>query len=1786
MKPKISKFHFDISRGAPHIHSLLWLEDANGVPAPTFWTSSHLKKSNLPEDLIELLRKHAETEGTAPNDAGTEENSPEDELEEKKRKISEVAAKLVFGSIDDAKCRKHHNCEDCEDENGAQNCSDCQLIRERVEKFNQHSCTFTCHKKKKYIIIQEDEGHGRFDKRMNGPKLECQKCRFNVPFFPLDETTFLQGITKDFPEEEVKKRKEDLRKIRKFLLRQTNGRQENSASWAKFKSLSFREFLHEVGMFETEKDPKLYTESEKQIAKARYINALTASIRGTGSVFLKRQPQDCFTNNFNPNLMLLHAANHDIQIVVDQYACAQYICGYLTKQESGMSQLLKNINDNAENLSQMDLINKLSAVLDQHREISIQEAVYRMMGFPMAKSSIKIKYLSTMHPNFRDGLLKNNLEELDDDEPIFHNSPHTYYEHRPIDENYNDPEDYDPVEREKDFWKIITLSEFWSWYEIIYDSTKKKIRPRGSHELLNGLGYIKRRKRQAVLRYYLSYENIEDYCRGLLTLFFPYRNEMEEIHEKDVKKLVIDNEDEIFAIKDQFEAHEIMTEIIKDVQKMYDEETAFEAAEDEDEENLGDTDMFTETTEEQDIQEFEKWARKEAEKNLKNVKEFTNVQDITAFRQSVVGLNIEQRKIFDDIIEREITIGDERKSSHLFISGEAGTGKSYLMRVMMEGTKLLNVKSGSELNKPAIISMAPTATAAFIIGGKTIDSALCFNRNRNYSKLSAAREANLKFMYEDVTTLFCDEVSMVGSTKLTKIHFRMQDLADGDEKYKFMGGRSCVVTGDFFQLPPVKDKYAFENNHLDGRPTCSPSHWDENFSIYYLQEKIRSMQDPTFGEVCDRIAKGCLMADDEAYLRKLVRKTPKENDNEAFKTGKISVIVTNNKKREKINLEKLEKLLPDNDTVFCKSQDQSMNVSNPPELTDDLNYTVTGNLQKSLKLKVGAPIMLTVNHSKPRYREDGVCNGARAYIDSFQLARGSTTEVRYIWVVFKDPKMGQQLKFDNRHLLELHRPNHARAVPLQVCKTKFNVGTGNVSYHRTQFPAILAYAVTSHRSQGDTLEEVIIDYTSEGNEMPYVIAGSFYVAITRATCADNVFLADFQTSYIKCNKQVMSKIEAMRKFRQYIFKKIYLEDEIFISSDKKELKAGYLNINDLTAEYHAEYLNGDKNLQNLDILVIADTRLTEQHSNSVLSEKLDQYSILKRCDAKDSSKHMGLLVLGSKGSRFKSFQMVMSSFREKVGDTTYIQGVHIRFEELELKLAFLYINQKPREDDVQKILQHCHDSSAIFGDLNLDPRNATDKRKLDMICGDDKYLALNDITTDNYRQLDHVIAHKSLKLRIYATSYFNFVSDHKSITMRIGFENNKFTKGFLEKISCNEANNLPPVEEPVEDTPSKSSESLFSKPSTSAGSFYYQAMSTDSSSSDSEREQVTTRSKSQRQRRTNTSSQEKSFETESEPQRGNIIQRRIRNPDASSCWLNCCLQLMLTAMDAFPAAVQFDSQLGYLLTSLQNTDVRVPLDPSEIRVTLTKTYDEEIEDKLENIMNTVDDPEERRRKIRGTERAKLNIGTGQQCVEDFFVVIRECREHWLDIYTFLNYSSQSSVCCHNCGGVSAQEVEEQLYCEVDCPPDNSSLSVKLNKVFNEGEKIHEYRCERGCTGQALQKKTLQDVTATKFLTVFVTRTRRITQRRFEIITADVSVTENITLVDLQNNEGTFEPICVLQHLGQLRGDGSSSGHYIADVRHQGTNKWFTTSDNDIPKPISSSEVSKRGSVILYKNINI
>ena len=201
------------------------------------------------------------------------------------------------------------------------NCDACLNMKNMVKNFQTHNHTFTCQKKNRLITIRSDEGHGKDDGKLNEKEISNYvHCRFNFPHFPLNKTTFILGIPKNFDEHEVKRRKMDLKKIKKYLIRQTftENTQEDRSNINHFENLSFNEFLHEVGMFTADKSLQEYSEREKNDAYERYINALSASIRGTGCVFLRRGTKDVFTNNFNLKLMEIHKANHDIQIVVDQ----------------------------------------------------------------------------------------------------------------------------------------------------------------------------------------------------------------------------------------------------------------------------------------------------------------------------------------------------------------------------------------------------------------------------------------------------------------------------------------------------------------------------------------------------------------------------------------------------------------------------------------------------------------------------------------------------------------------------------------------------------------------------------------------------------------------------------------------------------------------------------------------------------------------------------------------------------------------------------------------------------------------------------------------------------------------------------------------------------------------------------------------------------------------------------------------------------------------------------------------------------------------------------------------------------------------------------------------------------------------------------------------------------------------------------------------------------------------------------------------------------------------------
>ena len=154
----------------------------------------------------------------------------------------------------------------------------------------------------------------------------------------------------------------------------------------------------------------------------------------------------------------------------------------------------------------------------------------------------------------------------------------------------------------------------------------------------------------AVLRYYLNYTNDEDLARGLLVLFLPFQDEMKEIHTQDVKALLSKFEDLIEKKRSMFEKYKLMTDLISTINA---EEQDKKREDDDTEEE--DEDVELETTSAMDIEEFNKWARNQAEKDLSSFKNLINVADLTELRTKISSLNQQQRRLFDDFTERCIS---------------------------------------------------------------------------------------------------------------------------------------------------------------------------------------------------------------------------------------------------------------------------------------------------------------------------------------------------------------------------------------------------------------------------------------------------------------------------------------------------------------------------------------------------------------------------------------------------------------------------------------------------------------------------------------------------------------------------------------------------------------------------------------------------------------------------------------------------------------------------------------------------------------------------------------------------------------------------------------------------------------------------------------------------------------------------------------------------------------------------------------------------------------------------
>uniref|UniRef100_A0A1X7UUS6 ATP-dependent DNA helicase n=1 Tax=Amphimedon queenslandica TaxID=400682 RepID=A0A1X7UUS6_AMPQE len=214
------------------------------------------------------------------------------------------------------------------------------------------------------------------------------------------------------------------------------------------------------------------------------------------------------------------------------------------------------------------------------------------------------------------------------------------------------------------------------------------------------------------------------------------------------------------------------------------------------------------------------------------------------FEATITSLNDSQRVPYEKVLEYSRAVHDFQMRTResmpspfcTFITGGAGTGKSHVISVIKKHLERAYIGAGN-----ACILMAPTGVAAFNIGGLTIHQALSLSvehgNSTGYRKLGAERLMELRQSWKYVNTIIIDEISMVSYLTMSFIHQRLTEIKGTDDSEVLFGGLNVIAVGHFFQLPPVRDKFVFQDGR--GYNPGSTHLWRDEFKLIELTQNMR-----------------------------------------------------------------------------------------------------------------------------------------------------------------------------------------------------------------------------------------------------------------------------------------------------------------------------------------------------------------------------------------------------------------------------------------------------------------------------------------------------------------------------------------------------------------------------------------------------------------------------------------------------------------------------------------------------------------------------------------------------------------------------------------------------------------------------------------------------------------------------------------------------------------------------------------------------------------------------------
>mgnify|MGYP001767623871 FL=1 len=388
---------------------------------------------------------------------------------------------------------------------------------------------------------------------------------------------------------------------------------------------------------------------------------------------------------------------------------------------------------------------------------------------------------------------------------------------------------------------------------------------------------------------------------------------------------------------------------------------------------------------------------------------------------------------------------------NVYLTGSAGSGKTYLLNKYIKYLESHGI--------PVAVT-ASTGIAATHMNGMTIHSWSGLGIKDHLDERELEKLEERKYLwkrFDKARVLIIDEISMLEGRQLEMVERICRRFKRNDKPF---GGLQVILSGDFFQLPPVR-----KGEEQAGEIISKSKVWQIlNPAVCYLEEQFRQ-KDDTLTEILNKIRNNQIEEGDYQILEKRIGVNIS-----AFKPTKL---YTHNADVDTINEKELAEINEQEITSI-------MTGDGPLNLVEILKKSSIAT--EILKMKKGAEVMCIKNNF-----EMGYVNGSRGKIVDFEL------DTRY-------------------PVVELYSGQRVTLKPESWSIEE----EGRIKASIKQIPLRLAWAITIHKSQGMSLDNAEIDLR---RTFTY---GMGYVALSRVRTLDGIVLAGLNKQALLVDPQVLS----------------------------------------------------------------------------------------------------------------------------------------------------------------------------------------------------------------------------------------------------------------------------------------------------------------------------------------------------------------------------------------------------------------------------------------------------------------------------------------------------------------------------------------------------------------------------------------------------------------------------------------------------------------------------------------